>query len=207
MASKDRFAGVLLFVDKWLAQIENSFNLVAGLLIFVLMCLGVVQVAMRTLFSSPIFGFIDWVEISMVGFAVLSIAFVQRVGGHVRMELLLQHLHGRMLWFAELVGSSIGIFIVAVLIPYSFSHFQRAFQFGDSTIDIELVTWPAKLVVPVALTLLLLRLMTQWCGYLRLLMDPTCEPLVVPTLKKTQEIALEEIRLTDSATRSSTKGN
>ena len=37
----------------------------------------------------------------MVGFAVLAIAFVQRVGGHVRMELVVARFRGRALWIAE----------------------------------------------------------------------------------------------------------
>ena len=86
----------------------------------------------------------------MVGFAVLSVAFVQRLGGHVRMELILTSLRGRWLWFAETLGGLLAMFIVGILIPSSYSHFQRAFEYGDSTMDIELVTWPAKLVVPLS---------------------------------------------------------
>ena len=96
------------------------------------MFLGVVQIVLRTVFRAPIFGYIDIVEIAMVGFAVLAISYVQRVGGHVRMELLVAKLNGRAHWLAETIGSLLGIFIVAVLIPYSYDHFQRAFDFGDS---------------------------------------------------------------------------
>ena len=179
--------------DLWLGRVENRLNLLAGLLIFALMLLGVAQIVLRTVFRSPIFGYIDIVEVSMVGFAVLAIAFVQRVGGHVRMELVVARFKGRALWIAEAVGTALAIFIVAVLIPYSYRHFERAFNFGDSTIDIEIVTWPAKLAVPVALALLLARLVLQMAGYLRLAARPEAEPVAVPLLKDAEQTAAEEI--------------
>lgn len=169
-------------------------NLFAGVLIFSLMFLGVTQILLWTVFRMPLFGYIDIVEVSMVGFAVLSISFVQRLGGHVRMELLVGHLKGRWHWLAETIGSALGIFIVTVLIPFSYKHFERALNFGDSTIDIELPTWPAKLVVPVALSVLLVRLIIQLLGYLRLLLSPELTPVAVPVLKRVEEVAEEEIQ-------------
>ena len=88
----DTFGRQLGRVDRMLGLLENGLNLLAGGLIFALMLLGVAQIVLRTVFDAPIFGYIDIVEVSMVGFAVLSIAFVQRVGGHVRMELVIGRL-------------------------------------------------------------------------------------------------------------------
>ena len=191
----DAFGRQLHRADRLLGVVENALNLFAGGLIFALMLLGVAQIAMRTVFAAPIFGYIDIVEVSMVGFAVLSIAFVQRVGGHVRMELVVARLRGRWLWAAEAVGTALAAFIIGVLIPYSWRHFGRAFEFGDSTIDIELVTWPAKLVVPVALGVLLVRLLVQLAGYLRLVVGPDLEPVAVPTITDVAAQADAEIRL------------
>lgn len=179
--------------DRLLAVLENALNVVGGVIVFGLMFLGVTQIILRTVFRKPIFGYIDIVEVSMVGFAVLAISFVQRVGGHVRMEMLLTALKGRVHWLMELIGTAIACFIVAILIPYSYSHFQRAFNFGDSTIDIELATWPAKLLVPVALSILLIRLGIQLAGYMRLTIDPGAEPAGVPLIKNVEEQAEEEI--------------
>lgn len=196
---RDSFGRRLAVADQWVGWLESQLNLVAGLLIFALMLLGVTQIVLRTVFRAPIFGYIDIVEVSMVGFAVLAISFVQRLGGHVRMELLVGRLKGRTLWIAETVGTALAIFIVAVLIPYSYRHFERALNFGDSTIDIEIVTWPAKLVVPVALTILLGRLLLQLAGYVRLVVHPDREPVAVPLLKEVEETAAENISQTRDA--------
>ena len=184
--------------DRALGVVENGLNLCAGLLIFALMVLGVVQIILRAAFRAPIFGYIDVVETAMVGFAVLSIAFVQRVGGHVRMELVVARLTGRWRWGVEAFGTGLAAFIVAVLIPYAYQHFQRAFEFGDSTIDIELATWPAKLVVPAALAVLLARLIVQLAAYLRLAVNPHLMPVAAPSVKGAEERAAEEIQLAEA---------
>ena len=204
MAASDALGRGLARADRWLGDVENGLNLFAGALVFALMLLGVAQIVLRTVFSAPIFGYIDIVEVSMVGFAILSIAFVQRVGGHVRMELLVSRLKGRWLWSAECASTALGAFIVAVLIPYSYRHFERAFEFGDSTIDIELATWPAKLVVPVALCVLLARLGLQLAGYLRLVAFPRLTPIAVPAIKDAATLAEEEISLAGSGPESRT---
>lgn len=191
----DAFGRALHRADRLLGTVENALNLAAGALVFALMLFGVAQIVLRTVFRAPILGYIDVVEVSMVGFAVLSIAFVQRVGGHVRMELLISRCKGRLLWLLEAAGTTAAAFIVAVLIPHAYRHFERAFEFGDSTIDIELATWPAKLVVPAALALLLLRLVLQLAGYARLFVHPDLEPVAVPTIKDAAAQAREEIDL------------
>ena len=190
----DVFGRFLERADFLLNALESRLNLIAGLIVFALMFLGVIQIVLRTVFRTPIFGYIDIVEVAMVGFAVLAISYVQRVGGHVRMELLVARLRGRAHWLAETLSTMLGIFIVGVLIPYSYYHFQRAFNIGDSTIDIEIVTWPPKLVVPLALSVLMIRMWIQLGGYIRLSLNPALEPVAVPLLKDVEEIAEEEIR-------------
>ena len=194
----DAFGRRLNRADRYLGLVENGLNLCAGVLILALMLLGVAQIVLRTVFDAPIFGYIDVVEVSMVGFAVLSIAYVQRVGAHVRMEILVSRLRGRWLWLTEMLATALAAFIVGVLIPYAWRHFERAFDFGDSTIDIELATWPAKLVVPLALSVLLVRLLVQLAGYWRLVLRPELEPVAVPTIQDAAAQAEAEIRLSDS---------
>lgn len=192
---QDRWGRYLQVVDSLLGRVENATNLLAGILVFGLMLLGVVQVVARNLFSAPILGYIDIVEIFMVGFTILSIAYVQRLGGHVRMEVLLATLKGRSLWVMEVVSCALTSIIVAVLIPGSYAHFSRAFEFGDSTMDVEIATWPAKLVVPIALAVLLIRLLVQLLGYSRMLMDPTLPRIAIPTTSSSADRAKEEIAM------------
>ena len=192
---QDRWGRILQFLDSVLGRLEDATNLVAGVLVFGLMLLGVAQVVARNLFSAPIFGYIDIVEVFMVGFTILSIAYVQRLGGHVRMEVLLSALKGRSLWLCELISCALTSAIVALLIPGSYAHFNRAFEFGDSTMDVELAIWPAKLVVPIALAMLLVRLIIQMAGYARMLRNPSFPRVAIPTTGSSADRAKEEIAM------------
>ncbi|WP_208977791.1 TRAP transporter small permease [Labrenzia sp. 011] len=179
--------------DGWLGHVENFFNMIAAFSILALMLLAVAQVIGRLLFNIPVPGFIDITEQAMAIFAFAGVAYCQRVGGHIRMEIVLGKLSGRTLYFCEMLGVLLVALTVALLIWGSLYHFERSLMIGDSTMDIRLATWPSKLVIPVALALLLLRLLMQVYGYARLVADPTREPVAVPLIADVEETARHEI--------------
>ncbi|WP_417685617.1 TRAP transporter small permease subunit [Roseibium sp.] len=192
-ASRPEQPGTYIKFDGALGHVENLFNLIAAASILVLMLLAVVQVVGRFVFNTPVPGFIDITEQAMAVFAFGGIAYCQRVGGHIRMEMVLGKLSGRSLWIAELVGVLLIAVVVALLIWGSWYHFDRSWTIGDSTMDISLPTWPSKLIIPAALSLLFLRLLLQAYGYLRLVLRPDAEPYGVPLIHDVTETAQHEI--------------
>jgi TRAP-type C4-dicarboxylate transport system permease small subunit len=186
-------APLLSAFDRRLGFLETGFNLFAAFAIFALMLLGVWQVLGRTLFNAPVRGYIDFVELAMATFAFLGIAYCQRLGGHVRMEMLLKPMRGRLLWSTEIFGTLVALVVIAVLIWYGWGHFLRAYQLGDSTIDTQLPVWPSKLAVPIAFSLLWLRLWLQFAGYLRMAIDPRRRPVAVTSVLTPEEQAAHEI--------------
>jgi TRAP-type C4-dicarboxylate transport system permease small subunit len=80
-----------------------------------------------------------------------------------------------------------------VLVKYTWDHAIRAYTSGDSTIDIQLLWWPSKMVVPLALTLLFIRLLVSLWGYLRLFIDPTLKPVGVPEIVDVEEQARRDV--------------
>jgi len=185
--------GILGRLNKGLIPIEDLANLLAAAAIMALMLLGVLQIVMRTVFNNPIDGYIDLVELSMASMAFLGAAYTQRMGSHIRMELLMGRLSGRALWAVEAFGAALAMFIIGVLIYYSFGHFQRAYTLGDTTIDAEYVTWPSKLLVPIAFAIWWCRLALQFFGALRLVANPSKEPVAVVVMKDVAEQAQDEI--------------
>ena len=179
--------------DRLLSPIENLANLLAAIAIFALMCLGVTQIVMRSVFNAPINGYIDMVELSMASMAFLGAAYCQRLGAHIRMELLIGRLKGRMLWLAESFGLTVAMIIITVLVWYGWGHFIRAYTLGDSTIDAELPVWPSKLLVPIAFAIWWLRLGIQLVGSIRLAITPSKAPLGVVLMKEVAEQAQDEI--------------
>ncbi len=183
----------LAMLDRTLAKLEDLLNIIAAFFILALMFFGAAQVISRKLFNYPLWGYIDIVELGMVTFAFLAIASCQRVGGHIRMEILMRRLSGRALWLFEWVGVAVALAIMLVLFWYAFGAFMRAVELGDSTIDRELVTWPSKMLVPFAFAVLILRLILQTWAYWRLILHPDAEPIAVPLLADIIEQAEKEI--------------
>ena len=192
-------ARLLSNVDSYYFQFEKLLNLLAGIVIMGLMFLGVFQVLGRKVINFPVPGYVDLVEFAMVVFAFLAISYCQKLGGHVRMEIIIGRFKGRALWFLECIGILIAMYIIAVLMYYSYAHFLRAwdcsfpFCVGDSSMDIELPIWPSKLLVPFAFAMLLVRFSIQLTGYFRLFLYPDAEPIAIPLIETVDEQAQHEI--------------
>lgn len=178
--------------DRLFFKLETALTLIGGIVIFLLVFLTTANVLGRWIFSLPISGYIDWVEQAMAFFAFLGIAYTQREGGHIRMDMLVGHIHGRFLWLTELISTLLMLGVTSVLIYGSYLHFLRAYQIGDSSLDIDLPTWPAKLVVPVALTVLALRLLLQAWGYTRAVIKGGNNPVAVPLIEDAAAVAAAE---------------
>jgi TRAP-type C4-dicarboxylate transport system permease small subunit len=185
--------GLLGAIDRAVHRVERGTALISGFGIFAMMMLGVVQILSRKLLNIPILGYIDIVEIMMTFLVFLGLAYTERLGNHIRMEILLNYLKGRTLWLFELVSVIVGLFVCAVLTKYSWDHAVRAYDSGDSTIDIQLLWWPSKMVVPAALALLFVRLLVSLWGYLRLVIDPAAVPVGVPEIIDVEEQALRDV--------------
>lgn len=183
---------VLSKIDQWLFKLESTLSLFGGLIIFMLVFLAVANVTGRWFLNMPVDGYIDWVEQFMAFFAFLGIAYTQRLGGHIRMDMVIGRLRGRLLWFSELLSVLLMLGVTLVLIYGSYLHFLRAFVNGDSSFDIDLPTWPAKLVVPVALSFLALRLLIQIWAYCRALKTGTLAPIAVPIIEDPASVAARE---------------
>jgi TRAP-type C4-dicarboxylate transport system permease small subunit len=186
-------AVALTKVNHWLSLLEDNLNLIAALAIFFLMFVGVVQILGRSIFGVAIYGYIDYMEQASVIFAFFGIAYCQRLGSHVRMDLILRGFSMRGLWAMEAVAASVALVVVTLLVYSSFLNFMRAYNLGDSTMDIKLPIWPSKLVVPCMLSVLWLRLVVQIWDYLRLARWPNAKPIAVPVIETAEEQARNEI--------------
>lgn len=195
-SSIDGTGRMIARADESLSPWEDRLNLIAAFAIFLLMVLGTAQIFLRSVFNSPIAGYIDLVELSMASMAFLGAAYCQRLGGHIRMEIFVGSLKGRWLWGFEIFSTLVGLFIIAVLIWFGWDHFMRSFQLGDSTIDAEFPVWPSKLLVPIAFSFWFLRLLIQLMGSIRLIIDPTKDHVGIAEILDPSEQAREEIQET-----------
>jgi len=184
---------ILSNASRWLAVLEDALNLTAAAAIFFLMFVAVFQIVSRTVFGTAIYGYIDYIEQASPIFALLGVAYCQRLGAHVRMDLILRGVPKRLLWAMEGFAVLVALFIITLLIDSTFQNFLRAWNRGDSTMDIRLPVWPGKLMVPLALSVLWLRLVLQGFDYARLVRYPNAIPIAVPVLETAEQQAKNEI--------------
>lgn len=185
-------------LDQGLHKVERVLALISGIAVFSLMLLAVVSVGGRNLFNAPLPGYVDWIEQAMPLIAFMGVAYTQRDGGHIRMDILVGRLKGRVLWGAEFLTALVTLILMALLVWGSWTHFQRSFDFGtpmwsrDSSIDIGIPLWPAKLLAPVAFSVLCLRMVLQIWGYARAFALNLSEPVAVPLVMSAAAQAAEE---------------
>ena len=185
-------------LDRALHRVEGWMALLAGIAVLALILLAVVSVGGRNAANAPVPGYVDWIEQAMPPIAFLAIAYAARSGAHIRMDIVVGRLRGRALWAAEGLTTALTLALVLLLIWGSWSHFLRSFDAAapmwsrDSTMDIGLPIWPAKLVVPVALGVLALRLALQIWGYARAFARGAQAPVAVPLVQSAAEIAAAE---------------
>ena len=198
-------SSLLSGLDRALLRIERICALVSGVAIFSLMFLAAYSVTGRKFFSSPLLGYVDYIEAAMPIIAIMGISYVQRDGTHVRMDMLVSSLKGRLLWLFELFSILLILLLMVALTWGAWEHFERSFDCArplcsrDSSIDISLPIWPSKLVVPVAFGVLVLRLCLQAVGYGRALVLGLENPVAVPLNISAAEQAKLEARALDGA--------
>lgn len=158
-------------LDRMLLRLERFLALSGGVAVFALMILAVVSVGGRNFANAPLPGYVDWIEQAMPLIAFMGVAFVMREGGHIRMDILVGRLRGRALYAVELIAALAVLALMALLVWGAWAHFLRSFDFAaplwsrDSSMDIALPLWPAKLLAPVAFSVLCLRLSLQVWAY------------------------------------------
>ena len=188
-------SSLLSRLDRALLPLERFSALLSGLAIFSLMFFAAWSVGGRKFFSSPMLGYIDYIEQLMPLIAIMGISYVQRDGAHIRMDILVTKLRGRVLWFFELVSVLLILLLITALVWGAWAHFDRSFDCArplcsrDSTIDVGIPTWPSKLVVPVAFGVLCLRLLLQAWGYARAMVLGLENPVAVPLQLTVEEQA------------------
>lgn len=188
--------------DRAFLRLERAFALLSGIAVFSLMVLAVISVTGRNGFASPLPGYVDWIEQAMPLIAFMGVSFVMREGAHIRMDIVVGQLRGRALYVVELVTTLAVLALMVLLVWGSWAHFERSFDFSaplwsrDSSMDISLPLWPAKLMAPLAFGVLCARLCLQVWGYARAIRtgDAIAIPLIPDAAKQAQ---MEASQLTD----------
>jgi TRAP-type C4-dicarboxylate transport system permease small subunit len=185
-------ATLLAGADRVLRAIELVTVVFAGLVIFFVMWIGVAEIFSRKLLNFPLYGQLDLIELTMSSYAILPISYCWRAAGHIRVELVIDLFKGRRRWIAEFLTSLVAFALLSVMLPGVLHFFQNAWEIGDSTINTQWPTWPAKAVPVVGFAILWMRLLLELFAYLRLIRYPDAVPIAIPEHHDIVADAVEE---------------
>ncbi len=187
-------------LDQALFWLETKLALLGGIAVFSLMVLAVISVGGRNFANAPLPGYVDWIEQAMPLIAFVAVSYTQRLGGHIRMDILIGRLRGRALWLVELLSTLVMLALMLMLVYGTFSHFLRAFDMNvplwsrDSSMDIGIPLWPSKLIVPIGFSVLSLRLILQAWGFGRAFATGVSRPVAVPLYEDAATAAANEAK-------------
>ncbi|MEL7097549.1 MAG: TRAP transporter small permease [Pseudomonadota bacterium] len=192
-------------LDRALLPVERFLALCSGLAAFSLMFLAAYSVAAREFFETPMLGYVDYIEALMPLIAIMGVSYVQRDGIHIRMDILIGALRGRILWLLEGILVVLMLLLMLGLLVGAYYHFDRSFDCArpfcsrDSSIDVSLPIWPSKILVPIAFAVLCLRLVLQSWGYGRAFIKNLDRPVAVPLIQSAAEQARAEAEKLEGA--------
>ncbi len=147
------------YLEKAQRFIENAFLVLGAVVAMALMFLITLDVIMRKL-GHPVPGAYEIVAILHVGIVFLGVAYVQRLKGHIFIEIATEKLPEKIKQGLNFFGYLIGFIICAVLTRQSSMTAWEAFltkEFAMAIVDIPV--WPAKLVIALGMATLTLRLL------------------------------------------------
>ncbi|MEX0369993.1 MAG: TRAP transporter small permease subunit [Tateyamaria sp.] len=198
-------SSVLSRLDRALLPVERVMALLSGVAAFSLMFLAAYSVSAREFFEKPLLGYVDYIEALMPLIVIMGVSYVQRSGSHIRMDIIVGAMRGRLLWFVELLMVVLILVLMIALVWGSWAHFDRSFDCArpwcsrDSSIDVSLPIWPSKLLVPVAFAVLCARLVLQAVGYARAFWLNLESPVAVPLIQSVAAQARAEAEALEGA--------
>lgn len=164
-------------VNRFAWHIEKALNLVSATMILFAMLLVSAEVISRKFFNTPIPGQLELGELLMPPIIFLAIAYTQSTAGHVRMNLVIDHLPPALRHATEVAVKLLAIAVCAVLCFYSAKYAYRAWLFRDVTMSPPyLPIWPSAVMVPIGMFLLSLRIYLEVLHLLFPRLLPATEP-------------------------------
>lgn len=137
------FAGLL---GRGIDTLSFAAATFGGLLLIVMSVFTNYEIFSRYLFNSPTSWSLEFCVYILLWFSFIGLSYIQRMGRHIRVDLLLTQFDQktRALW--NIVGQLFGILFISIFTYFSFLFFQEALVTGEVSADMtESPMWIPKL--------------------------------------------------------------
>ena len=129
-------------IKKVVFKIDSLLCFVACVAVFCCMLLVTAHVFMRIIVNSPIAGLTDYVGLITVVFIVMSIPWIEKEKGHIKVDFVKEYLPVKtqrvIFTIVEFISNAVIIVVVWRLILYS----MNCFKVGSMTYVVYIPFWP-----------------------------------------------------------------
>ncbi|WP_166532108.1 TRAP transporter small permease subunit [Blastococcus xanthinilyticus] len=146
-------------VRRAIHALATAFGVLAALLIVGIMLSTALDVLVRQLTGSSIPGVVEYSEVLLAGLVFLGLAYAQRTGAHIGVDLVTERLPVRTAHVVRAIGL---VVVLAVLLWTTYETTVvaiRSFEVGEFRFGLVPVPiWPVRMVIPLGLVALVLEL-------------------------------------------------
>lgn len=150
----------------------NRFLMAAGVAMLVIMALSVVINVVVRIFGPSIVGVTQASEMLLVGTIMLTLAWTQLKGRHIKVDLFLSKMAVRWQHFFTAFACTVGICFFAVVLLEGAKEAWNAYVTGEWAFGVDnMYTWPAKSLVPMGCCVMCIQLLIDAIAEIRGLTD------------------------------------
>lgn len=156
------------WIDKSLDRLLGFMAALSGMILFFMMFLVVVNTMSRKFFNAPVSGAFEITQSLLTLAIFFSIAYTQRAGGHINVDVLSRHFSKSVRGVMELIAPLLGVicFAWATYANWLFAHesyLTNEQEWGAITYPI----WPVKMAMCFGLGLLAVQFFADFLKNLR----------------------------------------
>ncbi len=145
-------------------RVERALTVLSAVIVCLMMLLVVTQIMARAL-RTALPGIVESLELLVVAVVFLGLAYTQSVNGHIRIDVISNQLPVKWRKVLEglLLALALGTFGIMTYVSGEAAY--EAWVLGDYREGlIEYPLWPSKVLIPIGVGLLSLRLLVQLIG-------------------------------------------
>ncbi len=152
---------VLKVTDRSMSFIEDALTILGIVLIAFIMLSVVVQVTGRYVFNWVQPAHIEIVELLMPGVTFFALAYTQRSGHQIRVDIVIEMFKGRRRRVLEVIALLLTVGCCIFLAYTSAVYALQAFKVHDTTTNTYIINWPSKTIVTVGFVFISIRGLIQ----------------------------------------------
>lgn len=144
-------------LDTVTRTISIVFAICASSIIAIIMVLTTADVITRSLTGSSIPGVTEFSEVFLVAAVYLGLAFAMRIGAHIGVDIVIMRLKPKVSRVVQLIGMTLAIAVLVWMAIETTGAAMHSISINEYRYGlIKVPVWPAKLIVPIGLTALIL---------------------------------------------------